>query len=135
MKTNLLHAHGSPTRYQRSNHGCKCASCRGAENAYSRRRYASNPAQRTANAVRLRQFNYGISAHEYERRAEAQGNVCAICGNAQTAGRYKYLSVDHDHETGAVRGLLCLSCNSGLGHFRDDPDVLMAAIEYLAVVS
>lgn len=52
--------------------------------------------------------------------------VCAICG-----GKEK-LVVDHDHETDKVRGLLCFFCNLGLGNFRDNPQLLKKAIEYLS---
>jgi hypothetical protein len=68
---------------------------------------------------------YGISAEEAELMLESQGGLCAICG-AAPAGH-----VDHDHETGAVRALLCFNCNGGLGQFRDDPAVLGAAAEYV----
>jgi hypothetical protein len=56
---------------------------------------------------------------------EAQGGVCAICQAAPAA------HVDHDHETGAVRALLCFNCNGGLGQFKDDPEVLRAAADYV----
>jgi hypothetical protein len=60
-----------------------------------------------------------------------QGGVCAICKGNEITGRGAYFHVDHNHETGAVRALLCPRCNQGLGLFREDRAVLAAAIEYL----
>ena len=54
-----------------------------------------------------------------------QGGLCAICGEAAAE------HVDHDHQTGAVRALLCFNCNGGLGQFRDDPEVLRAAADHV----
>lgn len=68
---------------------------------------------------------YGITAAEADLMLERQGGLCAICGAAPAA------HVDHDHETGAVRSLLCFNCNGGLGQFRDDPAVLRAAADYV----
>jgi hypothetical protein len=68
---------------------------------------------------------YGISAAEADLMLEEQDGVCAICRTAPAA------HVDHDHETGAVRALLCFNCNGGLGQFRDDPDLLHLAAFYL----
>jgi len=59
-----------------------------------------------------------------------QDGVCAICGEPP-GGRWKKLHVDHDHETGRVRALLCVSCNRALGWFRDNPEILRKAIVYL----
>lgn len=74
---------------------------------------------------------YGISADEYWEIYEFQGGTCAICQRA--TGVRKRLSVDHCHETGAVRGLLCQKCNRDvLGHLRDDIAAFERAIEYLA---
>lgn len=69
---------------------------------------------------------YGFTPAEYWRLFIAQGRKCAICRRA-----HDVLSIDHDHETGAVRGLLCRGCNTGLGHFRDDQDSLTEAVRYL----
>lgn len=89
-----------------------------------------------ARAFQLRR-NYGITAEQYAVMLEAQGGVCAICRQSETAknvkGEIRALAVDHDHETGAVRGLLCQLCNQGLGAFRDNAVFLQAAIEYLEV--
>src|SRR3954454_6352124 len=68
---------------------------------------------------------YGITAEDADAMLEAQNGLCAICGSAPAA------HVDHDHETGAVRALLCFNCNGGLGQFKDDPRVLRAAAEYV----
>jgi hypothetical protein len=63
---------------------------------------------------------------------EAQGGRCAICRSDKPGGRGRF-AVDHCHSSGRVRGLLCVACNAGLGQFRDDPDLLRAAVAYLAV--
>ena len=63
-------------------------------------------------------------------RLAEQGGGCAVCGRPPKEG--KSLHVDHDHETGYVRGLLCFSCNAALGHFQDDLDRIDAALIYVA---
>lgn len=78
--------------------------------------------------------HYGLSEAEYWRLFEGQGGVCAICKQPETKvhkGVLSHLSVDHDHETGAVRGLLCMNCNIGIGRFCDDLDRMEQAIAYL----
>ena len=72
---------------------------------------------------------FGIDADEYNRLLVLQGNGCAICGNKCKTN--KRLAVDHCHATGKVRGLLCAGCNTALGQFNDDTDMLNKAIEYL----
>jgi hypothetical protein len=68
---------------------------------------------------------YGITAAEADAMFAAQDGVCAVCRAAPA------VHVDHDHRDGRVRALLCFNCNGGLGQFRDDPDVLRAAAEYV----
>lgn len=80
---------------------------------------------------------YGITADEYWAIYEAQGGLCYICRRAKGKdrdgnGRGKMLSVDHDHKTGEVRGLLCGPCNKDvLGHLRDSVEALRRAETYL----
>ncbi len=74
---------------------------------------------------------FGITVEEAEALLAAQGGVCAICRLPISDVRGYEPHVDHDHETGRVRGILCLGCNVGLGGFRDDPVRLRAAIAYL----
>jgi hypothetical protein len=68
---------------------------------------------------------YGITGAELQAMVETQGGVCAVCRERPAQ------HVDHDHLTGAVRGVLCSCCNQGLGNFRDRADVMRAAIDYL----
>jgi len=72
---------------------------------------------------------FGLEPHEYEAQLERQAGLCAICGTAHPGGNR--WAIDHDHETGFVRGLLCTACNAGLGHFEDDVERLRRAIDYL----
>lgn len=76
-------------------------------------------------------WHYGISQAQYEALLEEQGGVCAICHRPEKSKNAKNLSVDHDHVTGKVRGLLCSFCNHALGYFRDDITALERAIDYL----
>lgn len=73
--------------------------------------------------------NYGISVEQYDAMHTAQGGLCAVCGGVNANG--KRLAVDHDHKTGAIRQLLCLSCNLVVGHSRENPAILRAAAAYV----
>lgn len=78
----------------------------------------------TPAARRLRK--YGVTPDQYDALVTLQAGRCAICQ------REAPLHVDHDHATGRVRGLLCMGCNTGLGHFRDSATALRQAAIYLA---
>lgn len=76
---------------------------------------------------------FGITTEQYDKMLHEQGGKCAICRTDQSGTeRSTYLCVDHDHETGKVRGLLCVTCNMGLGMFKDNVGLMAKAIDYLA---
>ena len=78
--------------------------------------------------------HYGITLEWYNEQHEKQNGLCAICGKPETAvvrGNRISLAVDHCHETGKVRGLLCRACNNAIGAFNHDINVLNKAIAYL----
>jgi hypothetical protein len=73
--------------------------------------------------------NYGLRLGQYDEMLTAQGGVCAICGGVNKSG--KKLAVDHDHESGRVRGLLCTNCNTAIGKLGHNKERLLSAIRYL----
>lgn len=126
------------SRDKRRGHQARCKECRKAElgawreknrdayNASERQRYAQSPAK----WARHLRSKYGIGPMEYAERLAKQNGCCAICKtSAESLG--ETLAVDHDHMTGAVRGLLCAKCNRMLGCANDRPEVLRAGAEYL----
>ena len=72
---------------------------------------------------------YGITLEEYNEMFVSQNGVCAICKESQITG--KSLSVDHNHETSKVRGLLCNKCNTGIGLLGEKEEILLEAIKYI----
>lgn len=99
--------------------------------AYAKEYRAQNPDRMKEISL---QKKFGITLAEYVAMAVAQGGKCAICDHPETemrGGKVKALAVDHDHETGQIRGLLCVACNTGLGKMKEDRSVLLSAIRYL----
>jgi hypothetical protein len=85
-----------------------------------------------------RRRRYTVSPQKYQEMAIAQGGLCLICQKPEITirlGKTRQLSVDHNHATQQVRGLLCAKCNQGLGLFKDDPARLLAASNYLEGVA
>ncbi len=107
-----------------------CKEC----NKAAKRRRAKTKTGREVNRNSSLMWLYGITFEEYEAMIKRQNGVCAICHSPETkANQYRVqrLAVDHNHETGKVRALLCQKCNGGLGCFDDDPAMLAEAIRYL----
>ncbi len=71
---------------------------------------------------------YGLNSEQYQKKLEYQNYGCALCGTPQST---KALAVDHCHTTGKIRSLLCTLCNTGLGMFKDNPELLIKAADYL----
>lgn len=82
-------------------------------------------------SLRSRLTRFGISEEQYREMLYRQGGRCAICDRDKCPSG-KSLSIDHDHATGRVRGLLCMECNTMLGKAGDSQDTLMRAAKYLA---
>lgn len=74
---------------------------------------------------------YGITVDEYEDMLAAQGERCLVCDRHESQSAKGRLHIDHCHETGKVRGLLCSNCNTALGLAGDDPARLVALAAYL----
>lgn len=90
---------------------------------------------RIVQAVHLKK-KYGLTVEQFDQMLVEQGGVCAVCRKTENAkhavtGGVRNLAVDHCHDSGQVRGLLCTNCNRGMGNFSDDVETLSAAIEYL----
>jgi Recombination endonuclease VII len=93
------------------------------------------PAGRISRRWALLLHRHGITKLQYEAMLAAQDSVCAICRQPETrkdrSGHLLSLAVDHCHQTGKIRMLLCRACNQGIGFFKDDPALLRAALDYI----
>ena len=109
----------------------KMSVCRGCTRKKSRETYQKAKAKGTHSAAQRKSHikrTYGLSLEDYQSILLSQGGVCAIC--QKDFGRTGP-SVDHDHLTGRVRGLLCRRCNSGIGMLDDSIDLVLRAASYL----
>lgn len=103
--------------------------CKLCENERSRKYHNENKATRSfQNKMWKIENRFGITIDKYESMLAAQDYGCKIC---QGNDLDRSLAIDHNHETGKVRGLLCSKCNRGLGYFQDNVELLQKAIDYL----
>lgn len=101
------------------------------ENTYVSRNKRHCKACAATRHTEIRFKKYGVTKSWYEATLLAQNNCCDICGKEFTASPH----IDHNHTTGQARGLLCYSCNSAIGRFQENPEILQKAIDYLAKFS
>jgi hypothetical protein len=91
-----------------------------------------------ADADKTLRRKYGITLAQYDELFEAQGGVCALCKKGETTKRRKKgegrerLAVDHCHDTGRVRGLLCFKCNTAIGSLGDTEEDAQRVVDYLS---
>ena len=91
--------------------------------------YKTEKGKRSSANTKLKR-RFGITLSEYENLLGIVNNRCQICGATESVNSHR-LGVDHDHKTGAIKGILCKACNSGIGYFQDNIDSLKAAVKYL----
>lgn len=133
-ETKPLAAFYADPRY-RDGHGSRCKDCTKTAAIKSHR---DNPERTKANTKRWREKmkdqlpeyqrrrKFGIPFGTYDRMLAEQGGACAIC-----RAEFPRLLIDHCHASGKVRGLLCNNCNTGIGMFSDDPQLMQAAAQYV----
>lgn len=118
--------------------------CKNCHNFMQREKYKKDPSQKIKRQIRAARRKdrdplvqrkaelkrlYGITFDDYVNLYKKQNGVCAIC--LQECKTRKSLSVDHDHKTMVVRGLLCNRCNRAIGMLHEDPDILERAKKYI----
>ena len=104
------------------------SSCKPCQVEYARTWRKANPDKHRDHVKKTTlKRRYGLSLEQFNQMIIAQDGLCAICSN--DIADYPY--VDHNHVTGNVRKLLCMNCNSGLGQFKDSPELLQKAVDYL----
>jgi hypothetical protein len=110
---------------KRGKHGLHtyCIECHA---KYNRAKY--DPAKQQGYRLKC---EYGITLQQYDAMLAAQDGTCAICRSDDPVTPSKRFCIDHDHVTGAIRGLLCSHCNRALGMLKDDPEALRRAADYL----
>lgn len=112
-------------------HGHICKTC---HNSDQRERRARRIHKKDVYRWQNLKAKFAMTIDDYQTRWDTQNGVCAICGQPETETRrgvVKFLAVDHNHDTGEIRGLLCGYCNKMLGQARDNPDLLRLGAEYL----
>jgi len=107
-----------------------CKPCN-ARKAKARRDRQSGEVKWKANRKSRLKTIFGLTLEDYDLILEKQGGVCGVCRREKPGERIYNFAVDHCHSTGKIRGLLCTRCNIAMGGFRDDPEVISRAIDYL----
>jgi hypothetical protein len=94
----------------------------------------SSTVRETRNKSKQREYDlkrhYGITESDYVLLLNKQNDCCDICGIHKSIYGKKF-AVDHDHSTGAIRGLLCSNCNTGIGKLKDNVDTIRKALQYM----
>lgn len=98
----------------------------------SRTHYQNNKVLHNERATENRLLrNLGITTEQYRLIMDEHNGQCDICGTTEPGGPHKTFNLDHDHETGEIRGILCRRCNTSIGQFQDSVTLLRKAADYL----
>lgn len=120
---------GSSDRYPRTAKGggaCRPCSLKKAREWHEQKKSGPGSDEYQRNkTTQARLTRFGITQAEFDRLLTDQDHKCAICRAPDPT------HIDHDHDTGHVRGILCFNCNTGLGSFRDDPERLIRSAQYV----
>jgi predicted RNA-binding Zn-ribbon protein involved in translation (DUF1610 family) len=111
---------------RRQGNQSRCKECR---RKHSADKYANDADLRERIRDGHYKYKYGMTRQALDVLREQQGATCALCEGGLQGGRKEH--VDHCHETGKVRGILCSECNTGIGKLRDDPALLRRAANYI----
>ncbi|RWO22804.1 endonuclease VII domain-containing protein [Mesorhizobium sp.] len=123
----------------RDGHRNQCNACRSRKQAAytktdagkaSQKRFVSSAERREKRKWRVRHKKYGMSRDSFSEMLLAQNGRCALCSTDKPGSRYGFC-IDHCHETGRVRGILCHNCNSALGKLGDTPTSISRALAYV----
>ena len=113
--------------------GCRCSACRDANSETHRRYRKTDKGKKVTRNTNLKK--YGLTADEYDRMHKDHKGVCAICKQPETK-KNQYgvmkLAVDHCHDTGKIRGLLCMCCNRALGLLKENENTISCLANYVA---
>lgn len=126
-KENCTRGHNlNITRKFHPNGDSYCSECKAIRQREYREKYPDRAKgyYKTAN----RRRNYGLEPDKYQKLLDNSGNKCMICGDSP---KKRSLHIDHCHNTGIIRGLLCHGCNTALGLFKENISVMLKAIKYL----
>ena len=132
-KQSLHYEHYHKSKQTKDGYGYRCKEC----DKKARHKYREENKERFAEVSRRKNLKhrYGITLEQYYEMLQSQDNRCAICNTTENKvigeRRDWNWAVDHCHDTGKVRGLLCNTCNRALGLFQDNKEILEKAIAYL----
>lgn len=121
--------HGENSSY--TNWGCRCDPCTAARVEWCSAWKRTESGKRSSRKDHLKR-TYGITPETFDQMRNAQAGVCKICGEALPENKPgRFTCIDHNHESGVIRGLLCIECNSGIGFFKEDASLLAKASDYV----
>jgi hypothetical protein len=122
--------YSEPRNTKRNGKRTQCKACDYLKNVNYRNKPGAKEKQAETRRIWSRLNRYNFTPGMYEERLKEQGNTCAICKTDTPGGRGQF-HADHNHKTETPRGVLCHNCNVALGNFKDNPEFLQRAIEYL----